>query len=152
MRRSLLVLTTVLLASAGCASSSDATRRSICGTWIGSPADGVDLSPWYLDVSAGAPSTPVKAYVDTARPPQTLSIINLRTTTDCAHGASLRTDGPALLSVRTEVAAHDGHVVVALITPRRTGSTSLVVTRPGRPPARVPFVVGAASSTAAPSA
>ena len=128
--RLLALLAVVLATTAGCAESADGARRNVCGTWIGSPADGTDRSPWLVDVTAAAPSVPIKGYVDTARPPVSLMTVNLVVSGDCAHGAQVSLAGPRLLSVSTEVRAGDHRTAVALIRARRPGRTVVIVTRP----------------------
>lgn len=144
-----LLAAAMAFATAACAESSDGVRRSICGTWIGSPADGIDRSPWYLDVTGGPPPAAVKLYLDPEHPEITLSIVNLRVSDDCAHGATTTLSGARLLDVGNEVHADDRRTIVALIQPRHVGRTTLVVGRPGQPSIRVPFVIRRANSLSA---
>ncbi|HZZ95835.1 MAG TPA: hypothetical protein VFE19_02380 [Jatrophihabitantaceae bacterium] len=142
----LVGLAVVLSGTAACAESADGARRSVCGTWIGSPADGADRSPWFVDASHQAPSSPIKGYVDIARPPVALMVVNMLVSDDCAHGARVTVAGPPVVSVRTEVRTDDRRTSVALILARGAGRTTVVVTRPGRASIRVPFVIRAANS------
>ncbi len=148
IRRAVLLgsVAVVLAGTAACAESADGARHNVCGTWLGSPADGIDRSPWFVDVTDRAPTSPITGYVDTARPPATLMTVNMLVSDDCAHGAQVTVVGPHVISVRTEVRTDDHRTSVALIEARRAGRAAVVVTRPGRAPIRVPFVIRTANS------